>query len=566
MASLLSLLDQQALEAAKEPYEVKVAFSVIILIAGLVGNLVAIFVILILKEFKKSVTHWYVLQLAIADSVFLLTLPFKISEDIEGSWIFPEWMCKAKEALLFINYYASILFLMIMSIDRYIAVCHSFSNVTQKLRTESAAVIIAIIAWAIAILMSIPVMLFSAKIGSHPYCTCSYVFPAPAPNETANCMKEGYKPNTGEFRDCLTIQKLTIGTPLNGEAHCRFVNADDFEDLFANYTGFVAYDNIPVVERVVPVNITTDVTADLTPDIPGSPFAFHSSRTYKFAPRSAADKLGVPSDCHYWSRPMGWSVFLIFNFVGMFLLPFFVMVLCYGLIVHKLSITRVHSSSIPNANARGGSVGNGKLSRRKSSTRSDKDRRRVTIMCASLVICFVICWLPFHATHLAKFAGIIVAPQYQDVCKILPIVSSLLAYLNSALNPYLYSFLGTNFRRRWKLLKESRGVQQFISAAAGRRNDNTAKSRDLLASRKTNDPLFYRASGIMQSSPATTKQVFVIKKTNDSNSSGTPPTPSANLYAAEQTLRQQPSDRYASTKTLPLAEKEAQGATTQAQC
>ena len=55
----------------------------------------------------------YVLQLAIADSVFLLTLSFKVSEDLHRGWIYPEWMCKAKETILFLNYYASILFLMV---------------------------------------------------------------------------------------------------------------------------------------------------------------------------------------------------------------------------------------------------------------------------------------------------------------------------------------------------------------------------------------------------------------------------------------------------------------------
>ena len=55
----------------------------------------------------------YVLQLAIADLLFLLTLPFKISEDFLGGWTYSEWMCKAIETILFLNYYASCLFLMV---------------------------------------------------------------------------------------------------------------------------------------------------------------------------------------------------------------------------------------------------------------------------------------------------------------------------------------------------------------------------------------------------------------------------------------------------------------------
>jgi len=39
-----------------------------------------------------------------------------------------------------------------------------------------------------------------------------------------------------------------------------------------------------------------------------------------------------------------------------------------------------------------------------------------------------------------------------NICEGLLAAGSLLGYLNSALNPYLYSFLGTNFTRRWRWL------------------------------------------------------------------------------------------------------------------
>ena len=55
----------------------------------------------------------YILHLAIADSIFLLTLPFQVSSELNQIWIYPEWLCKAKETILFCNYYASILFLVV---------------------------------------------------------------------------------------------------------------------------------------------------------------------------------------------------------------------------------------------------------------------------------------------------------------------------------------------------------------------------------------------------------------------------------------------------------------------
>jgi len=35
----------------------------------------------------------------------------------------------------------------------------------------------------------------------------------------------------------------------------------------------------------------------------------------------------------------------------------------------------------------------------------------------------------------------------EDFCVTIPKIAALLAYLNSAINPYLYSFLGTNLKQ-----------------------------------------------------------------------------------------------------------------------
>ena len=126
------------------------------------------------------------------------------------------------------------------------------------------------------------------------------------------------------------------------------------------------------------------------------------------------------SACHYRGQSSGYVAFISFNFAVMFLLPFIVsslqktnnatisimtslwicllptkvMTVCYGLIIHRLTTSRMSSR------ARNGEQKSGKQSK------SERDRERITIMCAVLVTSFLVCWLPFHATHLAKIAGI----------------------------------------------------------------------------------------------------------------------------------------------------------------
>ena len=70
----------------------------------------------------------YVLQLALADLAFLLTLPFKISEEFDKSWPFGNWLCSARESMLFINYNASVFFL-IVSFEETNRICYTFIRI-----------------------------------------------------------------------------------------------------------------------------------------------------------------------------------------------------------------------------------------------------------------------------------------------------------------------------------------------------------------------------------------------------------------------------------------------------
>nr|XP_026695823.1 somatostatin receptor type 2-like isoform X2 [Ciona intestinalis] len=374
----------------------KVVFSGLICGFGLVGNTAVMFVILVLQEYKKSVTHWYVLQLAIADSLFLLTLPFKMVEDVNGRWIYPEWMCKAKETLLFLNYYASIIFLMVMSLDRYIAVCRPFSTPLQKLRKPVSSMIITAVTWLIALLMCIPIMLYSFKVGQKGSCICTYRFPPT-------------KAGTGP------------------EPHCRKPIVFNINDFGNNLTGTEGFGN-----NLAGSGSSTDISSEI--EMP-----LFSTVNTTMATQFDFDSAIAP-ECHYLFRPRGWSVFHVYNFVVMFLIPFLIMVACYGLIIHRLSTTRMKTENMQRNPTPGSSK------ERKPSSRSDNDRKRITIMCAALVGCFVFCWLPFHAIHMAKIAGI---KEKQAVCVTLPIIGSLLAYSNSLLNPFLYGVFGTRFAKRW---------------------------------------------------------------------------------------------------------------------
>jgi len=402
---------------------VKITFSILICILGLFGNSLTIFVIFILKEYKKSVTHWYVLQLAVADTVFLLTLPFKANEDLNNEWVYPNWMCKAKECILFINYYASILFLMIMSIDRYIAVCHSFSEKLQKFRRQWAASCITVVTWVIAILLCTPIAMYSTKTGTQPNCKCQYEFELTpeTTNYTELCIVSSLQGN--ELEGCIKdASKIPVES-----GHCR----NNYESQFLTIT-------------------KTDYEND-------SYYVENSSAyydNYEYSENVSLMSEEEPVVCDYSGTTAIFKSILYFNFFIMFLVPLIVMVLSYGLIIAKLHKTQVRTTLKPEKSC----------SEKRRKTKSAKDRRRVTFMCATLVVSFTLCWVLFHATHIAKIVGITVPGGHDSTyCYTLGAIGGLLGYLNSALNPYLYSFLGTNFSRRWSEFREVSRRKWFLS-------------------------------------------------------------------------------------------------------
>ncbi|XP_076813053.1 somatostatin receptor type 2-like isoform X2 [Clavelina lepadiformis] len=454
-------------EMEKEFPTLLFVFSLIICILGFLGNLLVILVITVLKECKKSVTHWYVLQLAIADTIFLLTLPFNISEAINHRWIYPQWMCKAKETILFLNFYASILFLVVMSIDRYIAVCRTFSETLQKFRTQRSAAVISLAVWVISLLLCIPIMLYTFKEGVQPDCKCATVFPTPKKNFTAACIDDHFE---GIYLDeCVRIQEENYEQQTrSGEFYCKLagnlltetfnygLSASDINITFEeNYEDYFAGLPLDILEQG-----DGETGSDLVEDIL------------------------IDKECHSWTQPDGWRAFVGFNFAVMFLLPFLVMLITYSLIVRRLfaSSERTHSYSSNSGVSPAVAVDKQRKKTRRSHSPSSYNRRRITMMCASLVICFVACWLLFHAVHLAKINGIRLPLEEAHICKDLMTAGTMLAYVNAMLNPILYTFLGGNFTKRLSMAAKKSTQRQSSSATFSKNVRYSKKPRDRNAS------------------------------------------------------------------------------------
>ncbi|XP_066527546.1 lysophosphatidic acid receptor 6 [Hoplias malabaricus] len=91
---------------------------------GLLGNLGALY-IFIFKMEQKSPSNMYIISLAVADTVFLCALPFRVHYHLNNNdWVFGEKMCRVTGTLFYANIYISIAFMTCICLDRYIATIH----------------------------------------------------------------------------------------------------------------------------------------------------------------------------------------------------------------------------------------------------------------------------------------------------------------------------------------------------------------------------------------------------------------------------------------------------------
>ncbi|KPP56281.1 uracil nucleotide/cysteinyl leukotriene receptor-like, partial [Scleropages formosus] len=100
-----------------------VVYSVVFVLA-MAGNVTAL-VHFVRSRSAGQPSHIFLVNLCAIDLLFALTLPFNVVYHAgRNHWPFGEVMCKANGALFFGNLYGSSLFLMLISLDRYLAVSH----------------------------------------------------------------------------------------------------------------------------------------------------------------------------------------------------------------------------------------------------------------------------------------------------------------------------------------------------------------------------------------------------------------------------------------------------------
>ncbi|XP_072015793.1 orexin receptor type 2-like [Amphiura filiformis] len=128
-----------------------VAYGIIFLLALLGNTLVCVAVLR--NEHMRTVTNYYIVNLAVADIlVSIICLPATVTLDVSESWFFGDRLCTFIPYFQNVSVAVSVYTLMMIAVDRYLAICRPLKFQTSATRTISVIIIV----WTVSFVIMIP--------------------------------------------------------------------------------------------------------------------------------------------------------------------------------------------------------------------------------------------------------------------------------------------------------------------------------------------------------------------------------------------------------------------------
>ncbi|XP_064638078.1 galanin receptor 2a-like [Lineus longissimus] len=132
---------------------VPIIFAIVVIL-GCVGNTLVFVVVVKNRTYYRNTTNIFILNLAFADLLFLVfCVPFHAVIYTLNNWPFGQFMCKFVHFVQYLGMIASVLTLVCMATDRYLAVAYPLK--TKHLRTPPIACAAAVTVWILAIAGSV---------------------------------------------------------------------------------------------------------------------------------------------------------------------------------------------------------------------------------------------------------------------------------------------------------------------------------------------------------------------------------------------------------------------------
>ncbi|XP_041364329.1 neuropeptide receptor 15-like [Gigantopelta aegis] len=143
---------------------------------GVAGNLMVIYIVLEDKKMRKSVTNLLILNLALADSLIMVFgIPEIVLFMLNQGWLLGLVMCKIQRTVLVGALYSSVLTLVTVCIERYIAIV--FPIKAHIVCTKRRVIFVIMLVWTLSLLCASPTAVFNmvvpSEIGVH-FCLTNF--------------------------------------------------------------------------------------------------------------------------------------------------------------------------------------------------------------------------------------------------------------------------------------------------------------------------------------------------------------------------------------------------------
>ncbi|XP_077365701.1 delta-type opioid receptor-like [Festucalex cinctus] len=148
----------------------------LVFVVGLLGNCLVMYVIVRYTKMKTA-TNIYIFNLALADALVTTTMPFQSTDYLLNTWPFGQVVCKVFIAIDYYNMFTSIFTLTMMSVDRYVAVCHPVKAL--DFRTPVKAKVINVCIWILSSAAGIPAFVLGGTQTNLGITECALQFPEP---------------------------------------------------------------------------------------------------------------------------------------------------------------------------------------------------------------------------------------------------------------------------------------------------------------------------------------------------------------------------------------------------
>lgn len=128
----------------------------LVFVLGLTSNLLLL-VLLLRCGSRRRATELYLLNLAVSNLLFVVTMPFW-AISVAWHWVFGSFLCKVVSVVYTINFYCGIFFITGMSLDEYLEIVYAQPLHRPQTRARNLLLIAAV--WTTALAISVPEMVF----------------------------------------------------------------------------------------------------------------------------------------------------------------------------------------------------------------------------------------------------------------------------------------------------------------------------------------------------------------------------------------------------------------------